>query len=195
MRFIYRRQLLLSGLLFLVCCSKDDAEGLAVAPGTYDVSSPVCTSTGKAPYYPSAAYQLALLDFSGVTNHILEVLQGKATESWDSDTCKLSLTRSLTANLANRFSFRADRQFAFSPLDCTMNIAWRQGNYPAGSAYTEFFNASTSQEVEIPFLATATDQGYDLISSDTQTMYDLLQAYGCGEGDHLSISLTKKSPS
>jgi hypothetical protein len=177
-------------------CNHADEDGWAVSPGRYDAGPPLCATTGEAPRYPSAAHKAAFFDFTELKSHVLElgeIAVGKSTETWTTGSCELALTRDLSHWTGDSLTFASNRHFTFTPAGCTMSLEFGQGVFPVGVDYSDLFAASDSRDPEIPFIVTSTADGYLLASEHTPEMHALLQGYGCGENDQLTVALTTRA--
>lgn len=165
----------------------------ALPLGFFDLTSPVCRSTGKAPEYPAVSYRVALFDFDQLAEHTLAVSSHDVKEVFRTETCRVETTRSIYQNYDGFFSTRHDRKYVFEPTGCTLSATAQGTPYKIGPDYSDLLKDGEDRAEELPYeVTTDDDHTYRLKSKDLADLNDLWGSYGCAKPDRIEILATTR---
>lgn len=162
--------------------------------GTYDLTGPVCGSTGKAPEYPAASYRLALFDFDDLSERSL-TLDGLAVkEVFRGEGCLVTISHAVYQNYDGIYSARHDRKFVYEPLGCTLAVTAAGTTLRAGPTYSDLMKDSDDRTEELPFqVQTNDDRSYEMTSQDLPELNALWATYGCAQLDRIKVKAVRRS--
>lgn len=161
--------------------------------GTYDLTAPVCGSTGEPPAYPAVSYRVALFDFDDLTERSL-ALDGLAVEeTYRAKDCTVIARHTLYKNYDGIYSARHDRKFSFDPPGCALTATARDTTLKVAPEFSDLMKDSDDRSEELPFeVATDDDHTYRLTSGDYPDLNELWGTYGCAKPDRLKISAVRR---
>jgi hypothetical protein len=178
-------------LTVVKCGSKSSSDTTdSSLDGTYTFQSLTCTSTGKAPEYQVSAQPAALLDFSGITSHVLVVSGTSLVDTITSSACTLTVTRSIFESSSSKITLTQEAKYSFSPANCQLSVTSASGTASIDSSLK---NPSDQSLVFID--SSDTRQGQTLSLTQSGSTFKLttmeLPGIGCGEKGSLDITYVK----
>jgi hypothetical protein len=185
------KYLLLSSIL-VVSCSKSSGSDPAVTlpEGDYAVSGPICNSTEGEPDYPNANASALLYRFDN-TEYTLNIAGNTATQTFQNESCKVTMLRELSTNLEGYFSMREKRTTASEPEDCNLSILHDDTTFNFSASHPSLAS-SDETKVELLFDVVVGDNGtYTLKTRNEEPELSVWRDFGCSNSDQIIYKLQK----
>jgi hypothetical protein len=165
-----------------------------ISLGHYDVTGPVCQSTGEAPRYPDFEHKIALLDFAHVTTRRWQIKPFTVTQDLAATDCTLVRDRKIFENYGQRFTLTRAVQYTFSPEGCSFQVTLEDDFASASQRSSETFADRQETTREIPFEVRREAGVYNLTSATEGGLSKLWAGYGCDDADAIVYRLSSVKP-
>lgn len=180
----------LSFIFLIVSCAKKGSDDwdFALSPGSYLLTGPVCISTNAAPHYKKTSQRINLFDFDAVKSHSLKVDGPASVRTISDGACTVKINQPINSNRNSSFSNQLTRQITFEPEGCTFSVSIGNETFSVGSQSTEGLQDRDSTAMDLPFIISKTESGFDMVSADVVDLNNLWGDYGCNTPDRIKWS-------
>lgn len=174
----------------IVSCAKKGSDDwdFAISPGSYLLTGPVCLSTNASPRYKKINQRINLFDFDAVQLHSLKIDGPTSFRTISDGACTVKINQPINLNKNGSFSNQLTRQISFEPEGCAFSVSIGSETFAVSSQSTEGLQDRNSTDMDLPFIVSTTDSGFDMVSGDVADLNNLWGDYGCNTPDRIKWS-------